>query len=282
MGNPFTIAVCHQKGGVGKTTTTAGLGSALAERGHRVLLVDLDPAANLTGGLGVQVEHVHKPLAAVLLARDPINEIILRTSQHRLDILPSRPDSSSGNRAFYLRLQQDNVLRNYFALHRNDLAHYDYVLLDCPPTLGPMAVAALSTVQLALIPVQCEYYSLQSLDAVFAAIKATRADTNPHLRYRLLVTMFDRRGTLHARMMERLKQQLTSAILDTTIGFDSKLRESQVYGAPILVYAPKTRAAEQFRALAAEISSYLNLPVGPLPPARAAGSLLTNPGKSDG
>lgn len=265
MGNPYSIAICHQKGGVGKTTTTAGLGSALAESGNKVLLVDLDPAANLTSGLGIRLERIQKPLAAVLLARDPLSSIVQHTQQPGLDILPSRPDSSSGNRAFYLRLQQENIVRNYFALHSAELSKYDYALLDCPPTLGPMAVAALSTVNLALIPVQCEFYSLQSLDAVFTAIKAIRADTNPHLRYRLLVTMFDRRGMLHARMFERLKQQVSDAVLETTIGFDSKLRESQVFGVPILIHAPKTRAAEQFRTLAVELADDIKISGIPAP-----------------
>jgi chromosome partitioning protein len=247
----YRIAVCHQKGGVAKTTTVSSLGASFAERGWRTLLIDLDPAGNLTTGLGFSPARAQKSAADVLLGTDTLKSVIQPTMVAGLDLVPSNADMLTVSRFLYLRPQYEKLLRNCF--EQDSPGDYQFVVMDCPPTLGPLAVTALSAADLALIPTQCEYYSLQALEGVFGVIKNARAKANPQLIYRILVTMYDRRGLLHTRVLGHIQERLSGALLETMIGFDSKLRESQMFGVPVTIHASGTRAAYQYRALAAEI-----------------------------
>lgn len=251
---PYVIAICHQKGGVAKTTTASALGAALAMLGQKTLLIDLDPSGNLTCGFGFSPDRINFSAADILLGNETLERICLPTSVPGLDIAPSNPEMTTVSRFLNLRPRFEHLLQNSLQSYQKDgLGGYDFVLIDCPPTLGALTVTALTAAQLALIPTQCEYYSLQALDGVFKAIANVRARTNPRLEYRLLVTMFDRRGLLHTRVLAMLRQRFNQQMFDTIIGFDSKLRECQLAGAPILLHAPKTRAAHQYLALALEL-----------------------------
>lgn len=252
---PYAIAVCHQKGGVAKTTTVSAIGACLAEMGHRVLLIDLDHSANLSVGVGISLVSVKKSSADILLGNETIGSLIQSTMITGLDIIPANLEMITAARFLILRPQYEYLLRNYLLF--SELDGYDYILMDCPPGLGPVTMAALSAAHLALIPLPCEFYALQALDSVFMAIKAIRAKTNSGLRFRLLVTMFDRRGKLHPRVFSLIQEQFENALLNTTIGFDSKLRESQMLGKPITLHAPNSRSALQYRALAEEILAYV-------------------------
>jgi chromosome partitioning protein len=156
-------------------------------------------------------------------------------------------------------------VRYEYKLHDNlaepALAKFGVVLLDCPPSLGPVTIAALTAAQVVIIPTQCEYFSMQALNSTFELVRAVRAKTNPILKYRLLVTMFDLRGKLHGQALNYIQQHFAGALLQTVIGFDSKLRESQVAGRPITTYAQLSRGAQQYRQLAEELSVYVQGPI---------------------
>jgi len=253
---PYRIALCHQKGGVGKSTTAAALGACLASE-HRqpVLLLDLDPSANLTAGFGLRPEAINGSLADLVTGRQELPPSILHTTIPELDILPSNPNMLSLSRSLFGQQRYEYLLRDL--LQQPCIQGYKFVFIDCPPMLDSLTISALTAADLVLIPTQCEYYSLQSLDNVFRLIKLVRAKTNPKLRYRLLITMFDQRGRLHARVLSMVRQHYDNALLNTIIGFDNKIRESQLAGVPITLYAPKTRAAMQYQALAQEIQVYV-------------------------
>lgn len=254
----YTIAVCHQKGGVAKTTTVSSLGAALAELGQRVLLIDLDPSGNLTYGLGFDPGGMSGSAADILLGNDTLDHVCRPTRVAGLDIIPSSAEMVMAARFLNLRPRYEYLLQESLALKStNGRTGYDIVLIDCPPTLGPLTLSALTAAQLALIPTQCESYSLQALDGIFKTTASIRSKTNPGLQYRLLVTMFDRRGLLHTRVLGMLRERFASLMFENIIGFDSKLRESQLVGLPIILHAPHTRAAQQYRALAREIHDFV-------------------------
>ena len=142
-------------------------------------------------------------------------------------------------------------------LYNDDKLPFDYVIIDCPPSLAAITTAALAAADLAIIPTQCEYFAIQAITPIFGFLRRVRSEHNHNLSYKLLVTMFDRRGKLHTQLYERLTAHYTSAIFRTVIGFDSKLRASQIAGQPVTTFAPRTRAAGQYRDLANEINAYV-------------------------
>jgi chromosome partitioning protein len=131
--------------------------------------------------------------------------------------------------------------------------YYDAVIIDCPPQLGPLTIGALTAADLVIVPFQCEYFAVQALDNVLRMVQVIRNRTNPDLQYRMLVTMFDRRGKLHTNVLEKVRERFAASLFTTMIGVDSKLRESQLVGLPVVMHAPRTRAAVQYRALAQEV-----------------------------
>ncbi|MCC6147193.1 MAG: ParA family protein [Anaerolineaceae bacterium] len=252
---PYTIAVAHQKGGVGKTTTALTVGACLAEQHVHTLLIDLDPSLNLTNGVGLSSKFVNETLAEVLLAEAPLGSAIRSTTFENLDILPSGPGMLSLSHQLHARPTYEMLLDRLIAQPR--MSMYEVILIDCPPMLDALTVLALSATDLVIIPTQCEYYALQALESMFRMIRMIRAKNNPKLRYRLLVTMFDRRGKFHARVLQLLREQYSNALLKATIGFDTRVRESQMAGVPLTVFAPKCRAAEHYRSLSRELQFYI-------------------------
>ena len=251
---PYVITVCHQKGGVAKTTTASALGAALAEQNHPTLLIDLDPSANLTAGLGISPRQIRKSAADLLLGNDHLSAVYQSTEFPGIDIVPSGPDMSTASQMLALRPQYETILRRN--LNGQELTH-EFIILDCPPAMATITTAALSAADLAIIPTQCEYFAIQAINSIFGFIRQVRADHNPQLSYKLLITMFDLRGKLHTQLYKKLENYYAEALFTTIIGFDSKLRASQIAGQPITVYASKTRAAEQYRNLAKEIYAYV-------------------------
>jgi len=251
---PTVISVCHQKGGVAKTTTVSALGGALVEAGHPTLLLDLDPSGNLTAGLGYNPRQVKASTADILLGNTTLDELWQPAGPTGLSLVPSGPDMSAAAKVLAVRPHYEKILRRNF--QQQELP-YDFVIIDCPPSLAAITTAALTATDLAIIPTQCEYFAIQAINTIFGYIGRVRNDHNPQLSYKLLVTMFDLRGKLHSQLYERLKEHYSSAIFDTVIGFDSKLRASQIAGQPITVYASSTRAARQYRDLAKEIDAYV-------------------------
>lgn len=252
---PYVIALCHQKGGVGKTTSAAALGASFAEQpGNRVLLIDVDPSANLTAGLGFKPEQVEASAAEAFIHNAPLAVLSQPTQISGLSLVPSGPDMLSLPRYLYQKAGYEKLLWN--ALHQESFP-YNIVVIDCPPMLDSITISALTAADLAVIPTQCEYYSLLALESLFKLIQLVRAKTNPQLSYRLLVTMFDQRGLFHKQLLDQIQQYYRPALLETVIGFDSKVRESQLSGAPVTTFAPKARAAQQYRSLAQELQGYV-------------------------
>lgn len=252
--NPYVITVCHQKGGVAKTTTVSALGGALAEQGYPTLLIDLDPSANLTAGLGISPREVEKSAADILLGNDEATTLYKATGIPRLNIIPSGPDMSAASQVLSTRPQYETILRR--SIQQNNLPH-QFVIIDCPPAVAAITTASLTAADLAIIPTQCEYFAIQAVNTIFSYIRRVRGQHNPQLSYKLLVTMFDLRGKLHTQLYEKLQSYYAEAMFETVIGFDSKLRASQIAGQPITTFAPQTRAARQYRNLAKEIEAYV-------------------------
>jgi len=253
---PYVIAICHEKGGVAKTTTTLNLAASLSERGIATLMIDLDPQANLTAGVGLNAEDMDLSIAEVLLGETDLNSTIVKTGLPGLDLVPSGAGMFIAGRELYRLNEYEFRLRNM--LEEPEVSEYGVVLIDCPPSLGSLTFNALTAADLLIIPTQCEYFSIQALNDMFEIVSLIRQRTNPGLVYRLLVTMFDGRGTFHTRMLEQMQLFFKDGLLQTRIGFDTKLREAQLAGKPILVHAPQSRGAQQYRQMAEELYTYVS------------------------
>lgn len=256
---PYVIAICHQKGGVAKTTTALALGACFAEQQRPTLLVDLDPQASLTTGLGLAPSEMKRSASDVLLGLEALPQTIRDTETPFLSVVPSNADMLMAAQFLQSLTRYEYKLRD--SLADADLSRYDMVLLDCGPSLGPLTITALTAANMAVIPTQCEYFSMQALSSTFELVRAVRAKTNPYLKFRLLITMFDLRGRLHSQALGYIQQHFSSSLLQTIIGFDGKLRESQVAAKPITVYAHGSRGAQQYRQLAEELLTYAQRPV---------------------
>ena len=252
---PYVIAICHQKGGVAKTTTAISLGASFARLGLKTLLIDLDPQANLTSGVGLDSNEISYSIAEVLMGEVDLATTRAETSLPGLNIIPSNDAMLTINRQLYQMPEYEYRLRR--VLQAAAVQDYQVVLLDCPPSVGPLTFNALTAADLLIIPTQCEFFSIQALTDMFELIRLIRKRTNPELAYRLLVTMFDRRGTFHTRMLEQMRTYFDVGLLNTIIGFDTKLREAQLTGTPVLVHAPNSRGAQQYQQLAEELNVYV-------------------------
>jgi chromosome partitioning protein len=250
----YIIALSNEKGGVAKTTTAVSLGASFAETGMKVLLVDLDPQANMTLALGMEPSKIKLSSAAVFLENTPIASIIQHTSFPNVDIVPSKEEMATSERFLPMRPEYECTLRNSLSAQPLD---YDIVLMDCPPSLGVITLNAYIASNLLVIPTQAEYFSVYALRNLMTWIRRVRAQYNPGLKYRLLLTMFDRRNRTHRVLSEQLRTNFEDGMLSTIIEIDTKLRETAIAGVPILVHAPKSRASFQYRALAQEISEYV-------------------------
>jgi chromosome partitioning protein len=219
-------------------------------------VIDLDPQANLTTSIGLDADKMEFSIAEALLGEADIGSIRLETSLPGLDIIPSNAEMFSVGRELYKAEDYEFRLRRILA--GPALSDYGFVLLDCPPSLGPLTFNALTAADLLIIPTQCEYFSIQALTDMFEIVNLIRERTNPYLMYRLLITMFDRRGTFHTRMLEQMRVYFKEGLLQTIIGFDTKLRQAQLAGLPVTVYAPQSRGAEQYRQLAEELTIHVS------------------------
>lgn len=248
----FTIAVANEKGGVAKTTTTLSLGGALSEAGRSVLVVDLDPQANLTVALGHKMNGASGTLVDMLMGSQDANQIRLNTGIEHLDLIPSNHQLSLAERFLGVREDHERLLREKLL----EAGGFDYIILDCPPTLGFATRNALVAADLLIIPTQSEFFSAGALKHVLKVIKEIRRNENPKLRYRLLVTMLDQRNRIHRALFQQIRSSFQGAIFETVIEIDTRLRESPIFGQPITSYAPDSRGAAQYRDLAKELIGY--------------------------
>jgi chromosome partitioning protein len=246
------IAISNQKGGVAKTTTCASLGAALVERGQEVLVVDLDPQANLSLALGAPPTGRHRTITDVLLGNHTAVSVSRETSLPGLDLLPANDDLRLVEKFLHVRENYAMTLSRALA----QAASYRMILCDCPPALGSLTLNALNAADLLLVPTQCEYFSAHGLNKVLEMVRQIRETSNPRLSYRILVTMFDRRNRVHHSIHAQLKEAFAEALFENVIEVDTKLRETPLFGQPITSYAPNSRAALQYRALAEELMQY--------------------------
>ena len=249
----FVIAMSNEKGGVAKTTSTLSLGASLAELNHKVLLIDLDPQANLSLALGLETGEVQITAANVLIENAALRTAIRSTDVQNLDLVPSHARIETAEQFLPMRSHYLSTLRS--ALEAAPLK-YDYILLDCPPALGAITLNALSAADLLIIPTQAEYFSAYALRNMMGSIRRVRQESNPKLAYRILVTLLDRRNRTHRNIFEQLQSTFGQGVFTTVIEVDTKLRESPIAGVPITQYRPSSRGSQQYRVLAQELIEY--------------------------
>ena len=246
------IAVANQKGGSGKTTTARSLASALAERGRRVLLVDLDPQASLSEGCGLELHKLAQTTYQVLIGSAKLEDVI-RPVEKNVDIAPTNIHLSAAELQLVNMNRREDKLRNALKSVRDD---YDFVLIDCPPSFGLLTVNALSAADLVLIPMTCDYYTMLGVRLLLDTVREIKEEVNPNLRIEgLLPTRYDAR-TLHAReILDQTKGALGADIkvFDTVVRESVRFKESPITGRSILSYAGSSDGARAYRALAEEI-----------------------------
>ncbi len=248
------VAISNQKGGVAKTTTCLSLGASLAELGQNVLLIDLDPQAHLTVSLGLRPEHIRHAVDEPLLGNASLLSVSRETPVSGLDIVPANRMLLVLDKMLYGRPDYQFRLKQALAAMGDDF--YDFVLIDCPPTFSTLTLNGLAAADLLIIPAQCDYYAAYSLRHYIKMVQQVQEKINPWLTYRVLVTMYDRRNKICRVIYSQMEQGLGDLLFTNIIEVDTKLRESPVFGQPITVYAPKTRGAQQYRALAKELMEY--------------------------
>ena len=245
------IAVANQKGGVGKSTTAINLSACLAEKGKKVLAIDIDPQGNTTSGLGTDKNAVENTLYELLLGEAEIKDTIIKDVVENVDLIPSNVNLSGAeielvgidNKEYILKEITDKVKDNY-----------DYIIIDCPPSLNMLTINALTAATSVLVPIQCEYYALEGLSQLIHTIDLVKDRLNNNLEIEGVVfTMYDARTNLSLQVVENVKENLQQNIYKTIIPRNVRLAEAPSYGQPITIYDPRSTGAESYRLLAEEV-----------------------------
>jgi chromosome partitioning protein len=248
------VAIASQKGGVGKTTTAINLSACLAELGQRVLLVDMDPQGSAGSGIGISPNGSQPTIYEPLVGVSSISEAILHDVFPKLDVIPSGTRLSGAEVELVGVLARENKLRQALAPIREE---YDFIFLDCPPSLGLLTVNALAAADSVLIPLQCEYYALEGLTALLTTIQLVQESLNPNLTIEgILLTMYDARLNLSQQVSEDARRYFAGRIYDTTIPRNVRLGEAPSFGRPVIEYDTTSKGSESYRALAREVLNH--------------------------
>lgn len=245
------IAIANQKGGVGKTTTSINLSACIAAKGKKVLVIDIDPQGNTTSGYGIEKNEIENTIYELMLGDCSIEDCILKEVIPNVSVLPSNVNLAAAEIELIGIEKKEYILKNEVDWVKDK---YDFIMIDCPPSLSLLTVNAMTAANSVLVPIQCEYYALEGLSQLIHTVNLIKERLNPDLEMEGVVfTMYDSRTNLSAQVVENVKEHLSQKIYKTVIPRNIRLAEAPSYGRPISLYDPKSAGAESYMALADEV-----------------------------
>lgn len=248
------VAIANQKGGVGKTTTAVNLSSCLAYKGKKVLLIDNDPQGNATSGLGIDKNSINKSIYDVLINDDEIEDVFLSTMLDNLKVCPSSIQLAGAEVELVSMISRETRMKKAIS---NIKGNYDFIIIDCPPSLGLLTINSLTAADTILVPIQCEYYALEGLSQLMNTVKLVQKHLNPRLDVEgVVLTMFDARTNLSIQVVDEVKKHFRNKVYRTVIPRNVRLSEAPSFGLPIILYDAKSKGAECYLELAEEVIEY--------------------------
>lgn len=247
------IAIVNQKGGVGKSTTAVNLGAGLAEKNNKVLIIDIDPQGNASSGLGIEKSKVEYTVYDLLIESEPALKAVLKTDNDNLDIIPANIELAGAEIELVSIMSRESRLKKSLVKITDK---YDYIIIDCPPSLGLLTLNALTAADSVMVPIQCEYYALEGLGQLMNTIELVRKNLNSDLRIEgVLMTMYDARTNLSEQVIDEVKEYFSDLVFESIIPRNVRLSEAPSFGKPILDYSSNSKGAKAYRQLAEEVIS---------------------------